>query len=213
MSDLKDYFSALSRYEHKPAAQVAAWNSSDVQAISDAFRAATAESRIKFAVHPDVSVQSLGNKVAAQFVRGMNNALQGYSLRDCPGKGYPDQRLEELNSGRLFAFELKAKTSFEKWDANRLVLTSASAKLRKHFPPGKPIGHLLATVLYTKIAQGRRCTVRIRGLRLDFLPPWSPVQMRLEASVSPRLLLRGNHQHRVFRTKRKLRGGAQKGSK
>jgi len=66
------------------------------------------------------------------------------------------------------------------------VLTSASNKLRS-FPA--PIHHLLLTILYAE----QPGFALMERLRLDFLEPDRLVSIRLEASVSHRLLSQGGH--------------------
>jgi hypothetical protein len=199
MNDLENFFAVLSKHERKPALNlISQWNPSDVKSITTAFQVACDNSRIQFEVESSISAPSLGNKVADQFVKGVSKTLPRYSLCECPGNGYPDQLLRRLKDGCPFAFELKAKTSFDRNDGNRLVLTSASQKLRRHFSPGRPICHVLATVFFEKSRLGKQCRIWIVGLRLDFLRPLSPVQVRYEASVSQRLLSRGTHANRLL---------------
>jgi len=199
MNDLKSYFVALSKHEGKPALTlVSRWKPADVDSITSAFQKACDRSRIQFDVNPDISAPALGNRVASAFANGVSTSLPRYSLCECPGNGYPDQLLRRRKDGRPFALELKAKTAFRPKDGNRQVLTSASSKLRRHFPAGKPVCHLLATVLYSKLRHGRRSQIAVTGLRLDFLAPSSPVEVRFEASVSQRLLSRSKHARPVL---------------
>jgi len=194
MNDLRSYFAALSKYEGKPVLNlVSRWKPADVHSITSAFQKACDESRIEFDVSSDISAPALGNRVARAFANRVNSSLPRYSVCECPGNGYPDQLLRRRQDGRPFALELKAKTAFRPKDGNRQVLTSASSKLRRYFPVGTPICHLFATILYSKARRARRSRVAITGLRLDFLAPSSPVEVRLEASVSQRLLARSKH--------------------
>ncbi|MEA3188922.1 MAG: hypothetical protein QOD99_2752 [Chthoniobacter sp.] len=52
-----------------------------------------------------------------------------------------------------------------------------------------PIHHLLCTVLY-RISP---TTAEIHAIRLDFLEPPTPVNVRLEASVNHKILATGSH--------------------
>ena len=70
----------------------------------------------------------------------------------------------------------------------RVVLMSASRKLRRLFRRGR-VCHLLITALCSR-DQDR---INIWGLRLDFLLPSSPVEVRLEVSVSQHQLCKGKH--------------------
>jgi len=194
MNDLRSYFAALSKYEGKPVLNlVSRWKPADVHSITSALQKACDKSRIEFDVSSDISSPALGNRIASAFANGVSSSLPRYSLCGCPGNGYPDRLLRRRNDGRPYALELKAKTSFQPKDGNRQVLTSTSSKLRRYFPVGTPVCHLLATILYSKARRGRRSRVAITGLRLDFLSPSSPIEVRLEASVSQRMLARGKH--------------------
>ncbi len=131
-------------------------------------------------------------------MNGVSQVLPRYSLGDCPGNGYPDKILKRLRDGRQFAFELKAKTGFDPADGHRVVLTSTGKKLRRNFGPDSPICHVLATVFYSRSRDGSRWKIAVEGLRLDFLSPATPVEVRWEASVSHRLLSRAPHPIRVL---------------
>jgi hypothetical protein len=199
MNDFKSYFSALSKYEQKPAAHlISAWDPADSNDIEGAFRPAFNRRQLKFEVQSGISDSSLAYKVADAFVEGINPVLRRYSLMPCPGRGYPDKLLLRLKDKRLFAFEIKGKTFFDPHDGNRMALMSKSEKLRRSFPKNKPICHVLAIVFYEKRRMGRRCQISIVGLRLDFLPPSTRVETRLEASVSPRSLAKGSHVHSIL---------------
>jgi hypothetical protein len=89
--------------------------------------------------------------------------------------------------GQGFPFELKATSDWNPNDSNRRVLTSSSQKLRRHFR--HPINHLLATVVYHQEAG----VFRLESVRLDYLNPDTEVSIRLEGSVSHKLLAESNH--------------------
>jgi len=199
MNDLKTYFSELTAYEGSPARKlISPWSPENIKSITNDFRAAANKCQVQFDVPAGISDSALGNRVEKEAANGFNKVLQRHSLSECPGKGYPDQLLRRLRDDHLFVFELKAKTSFDRTDSNRIVLTSATGKLRRHFARTKPICHLLATALFRRFRRGRHSRIVIVGLRLDFLLPSSPVLMRFEASVSKRLLIRGRHASRLL---------------
>jgi len=131
--------------------------------------------------------QSIGNQVADFFVPAINQHLQNYRIDACPGGGYPDKILVEIASGRTFPFELKATSTWDVADSNRRVVTSSSRKLRQRFPGA--VNHVPATLLYATPAG----VSRISSLRLDFIEPSTLVNIRLEASVSHRLLAQATH--------------------
>ncbi len=153
---------------------------------------------IDFSVKGTTSVQALGNRVADAVAGGLGRSLRRYRLCTCSGQGYPDRRLQAVEDNRSFAFELKAKTRFNPQDTNRVILTSGTRKLRRNFPAGKPLCHVLVTVLYSKSHRGRSWQVEVNGIRLDFLEPWTPIQKRYEASINHRLLSKGKHFTRVI---------------
>lgn len=199
METLATFFTKLADYEGTPAANlVSRWKPRDVKKISQAFDTALDRSVIDLSVKGSTSVQALGNRVADAVAEGLGKCLRAYRMCECSGQGYPDRRLEALRENRSFAFELKAKTRFNPRDTNRVILTSATRKLRRNFPAGKPICHLLATVLYSKLPRGRRCQVSIEGLRFDFLEPWTRIQKRYEGSINQRLLSKGRHRTRLI---------------
>ncbi len=82
---------------------------------------------------------------------------------------------------------MKATSDWNPNDSNRRVLTSSSTKLRAQFEA--PIHYLLLTAIY-RVEGGN---ARINGIRLDFLAPQTQVNVRLEASVSHKLLSNSTH--------------------
>jgi hypothetical protein len=205
MIDFATFFTALSGFEGNSVADlVSPWNPFDVRQITNEFRAAFARRKIEFLLDSKTSYSALGNRVAEAFVDSINADLRGYRLCGCKGQGYPDRQLLRLKDKRNFAFELKATTSFDPRNSNRVILTSGTGKLRRNFGIANPICHVLATTLYSKTQTGRRCQIMITGLRLDFLEPSSPIQKRYEASVSHWLLSRGAHESRFLFPSRRL---------
>ena len=196
MNDLAGYYQSLAEWEGKPAIDlVAVWNSREVEEISEDFRAAFSAAGfagVPLTVGAATSNQSIGNKVAEFLVGRINRHLQQFSIEACSGAGYPDKRLLRRSDRMPFVFELKATSEFDPNDSNRLVLTSSSEKLRRYFQA--PVFHLLATACYDQNGD----EVEIQNLRLDFLEPSTPVNVRLEASVSQRLLARGVHKNFLF---------------
>jgi hypothetical protein len=190
-TQIAEYYNELQRREGlEPVQLVAQWEQQDTHAVSAAFRVAVAASRmteLDIPLRDRSTNQSIGNQVAEFFVLVINQHLQQYRIDACPGGGYPDKILVELASPRTFPFELKATSTWDIVDSNRRVLTSSSRKLRQRFRGA--VNHVLATVLYV-IENGRS---RVRTLRLDFIEPDTLVNIRLEASVSHRLLAEATH--------------------
>jgi hypothetical protein len=196
MGDLAAYYRELAEWEEKPVVDLTApWEKPHIQAIVDYFRVAFRMCNFNatsLAVPENLSNQAVGNRVAEFFVRFINRHLKAHAIDDCSGAGYPDKRLRGLAASSAFVFELKATSEFDPNDSNRIVLTSSAEKLRRHFRP--PINHLLAAICYRQ--DGTQ--IRIQNLRLDFLEPTTPVNVRLEASVSQRILARAAHPNFAF---------------
>lgn len=196
MSDFNDYYYDLAAWEQKPVLPlIAAWDSSDVQNIVSEFRTAFQASSFAttlLPIPPGTTNQSIGNRIAQFFVNQMNQHLRAFRLEDCSGPGYPDKELREVGTGRLFICEIKATSHFNPSDSNRIVLTSSSEKLRRKFRP--PLHHLLVTVCYID----HNGQLELQRSRLDFLEPTTLVNVRLEASVSQRLLAQAAHRNFTF---------------
>lgn len=188
---LSDYYRELQQREGLQVLElIANWNTDDVTAISTDFRNATAASQINHQTVPiraGSTNQSIGNQVADFFTLQFPPHLADYEIRGCAGAGYPDKILVARQSGANVPLELKATSSWDAADSNRRVLTSSSRKLRERFTP--PINHLLATILYRRNGNDWL----INSLRLDFIGPNTLVNIRLEASVSHRLLAQATH--------------------
>jgi len=197
MSNFDDYYNDLAAWEQNPVVPlIDVWIPNDVQNISDEFRVAF--QACSFAatflpVPPGTTNQSVGNKVAEFFSTDMNRHLEGFRIEGCSGPGYPDKELREVDTGRLFLCEIKATSHFNPNDSNRIVLTSSSEKVRRKFKP--PRHHLLVTACYVDQAG----QLELQETRLDFLEPTTPVNVRLEASVSQRLLAQASHRNFTFR--------------
>lgn len=133
------------------------------------------------------SNQSIGNQVAEFFALQFPPHLTTHDLRACAGAGYPDKTLVRRANNVSYPLELKATSTWNAADSDRRVLTSSSRKLRDRFRA--PINHLLATILYGQ----RGADWFITSVRLDFVGPNTLVNIRLEASVSHRLLSQATH--------------------
>lgn len=129
----------------------------------------------------------VGERVAEFFALQFPPHLAAHDLRACGGAGYPDKILVRREHNDIYPLELKATSTWNVADSNRRVLTSSSRKLRERFRGA--INHLLATILYGQ----RGADWFIRSIRLDFIGPNTLVNIRLEASVSHRLLSQATH--------------------
>jgi hypothetical protein len=188
MSDLQTFFRLLSAWEGEPVLRLAKkWTDGDKKELKSSFRTAAARCRFgncRLIVPASTSNQAVGNRVAEFFIAKMNQRLRRFWIERCKGQGYPDARLVHIRSRRAFAMELKATTSFDPRDGNRVVLTCASRKLRRLFRRAVP--HLLATICYQR--KGRQ--IRVLSVRLGFLQPRTRVKVRFEASLSKRLMVK-----------------------
>lgn len=166
-------------------------------AIVSAFENAISESSVKGSICPiplGTTNQAIGNKVEEYIVPKLDSALSDFSISKCRGSGYPDQILIQRSTKLHMPLEMKATAGWNEKDSNRRVLTSSSKKLRAQF--SEPIYHLLLTVLYSK--QDDEDFATINTIRLDFLEPTTPVNVRLEVSVSHKLLADGDHYSKTF---------------
>jgi hypothetical protein len=194
MGNFGDYYKNLLAWEgYKPAdvELIAPWDAAESTLIQKDFKQAINTSGIKsriIPIRPGSTNQSVGNQVASFFVKIINSNLPKYVMRDYSGQGYPDKKLIEKSSQKVFAFELKATSSWNSSDSNRRVLTSSSKRLREKFSAS--INHILATCCYSD-SPGWKLT----GLRLDFIEPTAEVDVRLEASVNHKSLSLGTHSH------------------
>jgi hypothetical protein len=188
---LSDYYRELQEREGNEVLDlVAAWDINVIEEIIGDFRTAILVSHITnqvVAIRPGSTNQSIGNQVADFFAVRFPSFLTTYDVQKCAGAGYPDKVLVHRQGRQSYPFELKATSGWDDSDSNRRVLTSSSRKLRDRFRP--PINHLLATILYGQ----RGNDWFINSLRLDFIGLDTLVNIRLEASVSHRLLAEATH--------------------
>jgi hypothetical protein len=196
MATLSDYYKDLLKWEGTPHRQLTdPWPEQLIQAIEADLRSAVAASEIKGARCPvrlGSSNQSIGNQVEDYIISKLTPNTSAFSLSSCAGAGYPDRMLIEKNSKLKIPFEFKATSEWNASDSNRRVLTSSSEKIRRHF--SAPIYHLICTVIY-ELQDG---VALISAVRLDFLEPSTVVNVRLEASVSHKLLADSPHKHVVI---------------
>jgi hypothetical protein len=184
-----EYYVELQKREgNTPLILVEAWPHELISEVESDLRSAVAGQKLKgtlCSLRPNSSNQSIGNQVEEFVMPKITAGLASFKLERCVGAGYPDRMLSR--EGHRIAMEVKATSDWNPADSNRRVLTSSSEKLRKHFRP--PIHHLLCTVFYSL---DNECA-SIGAVRLDFLEPSSPVSVRLEVSVSHKLLATGQH--------------------
>ena len=185
---LAEYYADLLKWENQPSRDlVADWPTDLVERISRDIRGAVEAAKLigsDCSLKSGSSNQSVGNQVEA-FIVAQVNAAGNFQIENCSGSGYPDRLLrdDELK----IPLEMKATSDWNPSDSNRRVLTSSSAKLRAQFE--SPIHHLLLTAIYEVDGD----VARIKGIRLDFLAPNTEVNVRLEASVSHKLLHNSTH--------------------
>ena len=194
MPTLADYYRDLLIWEGvESRSLVDTWPEALIVEVKNDFIQSVARAQLKGSQCPlrdRSSNQSIGNQVEAFVVPQLTQNLSRHAISSCSGAGYPDQVLSSASI--RMPLEIKATGDWNPRDSNRRVLTSSSTKLRDQFQ--SPIYHLLCTVLYSVQANG----VRIDALRLDFLEPSTAVSVRLEASVSHKLLSQAPHQSVVI---------------
>lgn len=168
------------------------WREDLIIEIQDDFQQAINNSKLKgTAFVPNITNQSVGNQIEIVALEKLNEHLKIFKIENCSGAGYPDRFLAKGDFKQI-ALEMKATSNWNPKDSNRRVLTSSSKKLREKFV--LPIYHLLCTIIY----QNKIGSSEVAALRLDFIEPITPVSVRLEASVSHKMLASGTHKSIVF---------------
>jgi hypothetical protein len=199
VSTLRDYYLRLQEFEGgQPIELIAPWQSEIVEKIAADFAAAVGSGVLRdktVRIPAGTSNQSIGNKVANFAATQIDPALRQFRIGGCSGPGYPDRILKNLADDRIYPTELKATSAWDPADSNRRVITSSSAKLRRRF--SSPINHVLATFSYSLNTQTEEAN--ITAVRLDFVEPDTIVNIRMEASVSHRLLAQSKHQSFTLR--------------
>jgi hypothetical protein len=193
MKSFAEYYEELLKREGIEFQElISTWREDLIAEIKDDFQQAISNSHLKKSVFvPNKTNQSVGNQVEISTIDELNNHLKCFNIEKCSGAGYPD-RILARGDFRHIALEMKATGSWNPQDSNRRVLTSASKKLRLKFT--LPIYHLLCTVVYKSESKAGK----VEGVRLDFIEPLTQVSIRLEASVSHKILASGTHQSILF---------------
>ncbi len=189
MNTLRGYYADLQKWEEiEPLELVASWPPDLVDELKNQWTQAINISGLiqkSCAVRAGSSNQSIGNQIEEFLIGVLAPHWKNTTLERCAGAGYPDRRLKVGDVP--IALEMKATSDWNPNDSNRRVLTSSTLKLRAQFKA--PIYHLLCTSFYR--IEGNRAF--IHNVRLDFLEPDTLVNVRLEASVSHKLLDRSSH--------------------
>lgn len=197
MPVLSDYYRDLQVWENVPPKNlVAEWPDTLVASVISQLHAAITASGILGATCPILkgsTNQSIGNQVEEFTIPLLSCKLAHFTLRKCVGAGYPDCELTQERTGIKMPLEVKATADWSPGDSSRRVLTSSSAKLRSQF--AEPIYHLLTSIVYRGSSPLKAV---IESIRLDFLEPTTVVGVRLEASVSHKILCAGSHRSIVF---------------
>ena len=198
MANLRDFFRDLLNWEGQQYCElIHPWpqnlRNSIVLAFEDAVPASSAKGSV-CSLPPEIKNQAIGNEIEKYIVPKLNSSLSGFSIFKCRGPGYPDQTLIQQSTNLHIPLEMKATAKWNEKDPNRRVLASSSKKLRAQF--SEPIYHLLLTVLYSK--QDDEDFATIDTIRLDFLEPTTAVNVRLEVSVSHKILVNDPHYSETF---------------
>ena len=181
------------RNGHSPL--IAKWKDSDAKKISSLIRSniKTLKGTSPKGFKNAKSNQAIGNLMHKHFVKEFNNnAPTNIQIIRCSGAGYPDNFLSIIKGNRTtnYCLEFKATSDWNPKDSNRRVLMSSTKKIRdkiaQKFIPANPL-HILVTIQYVK-GSGK-----IKGFRFDFLDPTTPVNTRLEASTTHKLLHSSKH--------------------
>ena len=191
MSNLHDYFRELLIREKQPHCElIHAWPPKLRDEIISAFEKSVSETAVKGSgcSIAELTNQAAGNKVEKYIVSKLDSGLSGFSISKCRGAGYPDQTLIQNTTNLHMPLEIKATADWKDTDTIRRVITASSRKLRARF--SEPIHHLMLTAIYSGRGKG---FAKIEAIRLDFLEPTTPVNVRFEASVNHKILVEGHH--------------------
>lgn len=193
MSNFAEYYKDLLEWEGVEFQElISEWQDELITEIQNDFQSAVSSSGLKsLAFVPNKSNQSVGNQVEVVALEKLNEYLKTFQIENCSGAGYPDRVLAKGDFKQI-ALEMKATGDWNPKDSNRRVLTSSSKKLRVKFT--SPVYHLLCTVVY----KSELGAAKIETLRLDFIEPVTQVSVRLEASVSHKMLTSATHKSIVF---------------
>jgi len=195
MPSFEEYYRELLKREGSEQCElISVWDKNLINEISQDFEQSVANSEFidSFCkIRPNSSNQSIGNQVEVYAIDELNKHLKTYQIEKCPGAGYPDRILAKSNF-RHIALEMKATGGWNPNDSNRRVLTSSSKTLQAKFTA--PIYHLICTIIYQNTDQ----QYLIKTVRLDFIEPQTSVSIRLEASVSHKLLENKDHESKCF---------------
>lgn len=196
MSNLIDYYKDLLHWEgEEPHELVHQWPQELRDATEKAFVDAVSTASLKGSVcplKPNSTNQSIGNQVEKYTLGKLGSVISGFSIFPCQGQGYPDKMLIPQTTEFRIPLEVKATSSWNESNSIRRVLTSSSKKLRAQFR--EPIHHLVLTTLYSR----NEDSAIIEAIRLDFLEPTTTVNVRLEASVSHKILANGPHHSKTI---------------
>ena len=199
MANLKDFFRDLLNWEEQRSYQPVDQQTQELRdiivvAFEDAVVEASVTKGSTCPIKHGSTNQSIGNQVEKYTIQKLNEVICEFSISKCRGNGYPDQTLIQQSAELCMPLEVKATADWNEKDSNRRVLTSSSQKLSAQF--SEPIYHLLLTVLYS--SDQSEDSVVIDAIRLDFLEPTTPVNVRLEASVNHKILADGNHYSKII---------------
>lgn len=193
MKNFAEYYKDLLEWEDIEFRElISEWREDLIIEIQNDFQSAVSNSGLKgSAFIPNPTNQSVGNQVEIVVIEKLNKYLETFQIENCSGAGYPDRVLTKSDFKQV-ALEMKATGDWNPGDSNRRVLTSSSKKLREKFV--SPIYHLLCTVIY----KSEIGAAKIEAIRLDFIEPITQVSVRLEASVSHKMLTNSTHKSIVF---------------
>lgn len=199
MDTISEYYKELLDREKQPQRKlIYKWREELIKKVESDFAQSISNSKIigsRCPIAKGTKNQSVGNKVEQYITDKLNRKLKEFTIEKCKGPGYPDKILIEITDDdklKEIALEMKVTSKWGSKDSNRRVLTSSSKKLRDNFT--KPIYHLICTTKYKR----NTVSATIESIRLDFILPKSYVSIRLEASVSHKILDEGHHETREF---------------
>ena len=112
MQSLRRFYERLLRWEgQKPQLLVHEWPPDLREAVKDVFDKAVKTASLRSSacqLKEGSTNQSAGNQVEKYCIERLRGVIEGYTISDCIGEGYPDKILAQNGTNLRLPLELKA---------------------------------------------------------------------------------------------------------
>lgn len=187
-----EYYRDLLEYHGEcPRDMIREWQDDEIQAIKTAIWTAVTDADFIGTVmtnFEDKTNQARGNEAERVFLELVRPKLKApFRIDDAPGPGYPDRIFMHGDQG--YCMEFKATSFWKETDTNRRVLTSSPSKLINlidNEKVTKPPAHMVAVIVYEELT--------VTQFRVYFFDSETPINVRLEASTTQKLLSQDAHE-------------------